>query len=159
MLIRHKNRGQFERALAQRDPRATAVEQLRWADALGLLSNEFRPGKLDRHTARLAALKADLAYLRTRGELASEPAQARRDAEEFAAALETVEKSLPDPGAMATMALAFDADETMRVTPARRSSSLSAAIIAEPTPVPSSPGRTFTSSSLATSEPREVEIA
>jgi eukaryotic-like serine/threonine-protein kinase len=38
-----------------------------------------------------------------------------QSAKEFATALEEVEKSLPDPGAMRTMALAFDADETMKV--------------------------------------------
>ncbi|HEX6160834.1 MAG TPA: serine/threonine-protein kinase [Thermoanaerobaculia bacterium] len=38
-------------------------------------------------------------------------------AREFAAALEEVEKTLPDPGSMPTVALPVDADETMRVTP------------------------------------------
>jgi serine/threonine-protein kinase len=41
-----------------------------------------------------------------------------QSAHEFADALEQVEKSLPDPGAMKTMALAFDADATMKVPPA-----------------------------------------
>ena len=74
-------------SMSQRDPRATAVEKLRWADALGYLPAEFRPSKLDRQAARLGALKADLNYLRTRGDLASNPADAARDAGEFAAAL------------------------------------------------------------------------
>jgi hypothetical protein len=41
-----------------------------------------------------------------------------QSAREFADALEQFEKSLPDPGAMKTMALAFDADATMKVPPA-----------------------------------------
>ena len=55
-------------SMARPDPRATQVEKLRWADALGLLPPDVRPAKLDRHAARLEALKADLGYLRTRGE-------------------------------------------------------------------------------------------
>jgi serine/threonine protein kinase len=41
-----------------------------------------------------------------------------QSAREFADALETVERSLPDPGAMKTMALPLDGDATMRLTPA-----------------------------------------
>lgn len=56
-------------SMAQADPRATPAEKLRWADALGYLPADLRPAKLDRHAARLEALKADLDYLRTRGEV------------------------------------------------------------------------------------------
>lgn len=71
-------------SMAHPDPRATPTEKLRWADALGLLPADVRPVKLDRLAARLEALKADLAYLRTRGEVVG-----TGDAEraEYAAAL------------------------------------------------------------------------
>ncbi|MGN6184593.1 MAG: serine/threonine protein kinase [Thermoanaerobaculia bacterium] len=40
-----------------------------------------------------------------------------QSAREFAEALEAIERSLPDPGAMKTMALPLDSDATMRITP------------------------------------------
>lgn len=55
-------------SMAQRDPRATAIEKLRWADFLGYLPDSFRASRLDRLAARLAALRADLAHLRNQGE-------------------------------------------------------------------------------------------
>jgi len=65
-----------------------------------------------------------------------------QSAKEFATALEAVEKSLPDPGAMQTMALALDGDETMKVTPSpelrdtlHRSTVRTAAPV-EPSPAP-----------------------
>ena len=56
-------------------------------------------------------------------------------AKEFAAALEDVQRTLPDPGAMATMEVAspFDAETTMRVTPAPGSNTLAADVAAAPT--------------------------
>src|SRR5678815_2577585 len=70
-------------SMAQADPRATPVEKLRWADALGYLPAGVRPSKLDRLTARLAALRGELNFLRTVGELpakdSGESANAVRD--------------------------------------------------------------------------------
>src|SRR3954466_3128905 len=73
-------------SMGQSDPRATPVEKLRWADALGFLPADFRPSKLDRQAARLGALRADRAYLRSRGELPSTTGDASGRAE-FAAAV------------------------------------------------------------------------
>ena len=56
-------------SMAQADPRATAVEKLRWADVLGLLPVDLRASKLDRRVAELAALRADLAHRRATAEL------------------------------------------------------------------------------------------
>ena len=74
-------------SMALGDPRATAVEKLRWADALGYLPGDFRASKLDRQVARLSALRADLNYLRARGELAPDPKDGAREVTEFAGAL------------------------------------------------------------------------
>jgi hypothetical protein len=55
-------------SMAQADARATAVEKLRWADALGYLPAGARPSKPDRLVARLAALRAEASYRRTLSE-------------------------------------------------------------------------------------------
>lgn len=47
-----------------------------------------------------------------------------QSAREFASALEAVERSLPDPGAMKTMALPLDGEATMRTTPLPASDTL-----------------------------------
>src|SRR4051812_20165641 len=60
-------------SMSQPDPRATPVEKLRWADALGYLPPDFRTTKLDRPLARLSALRSDLAFLRSRSELPPTP--------------------------------------------------------------------------------------
>lgn len=77
-------------SMSQPDPRATPVEKLRWADALGFLPAGYRPGKLDRHAARLAALKADLSHLRSVGEMTAAASGGRagaRETADYAAAL------------------------------------------------------------------------
>jgi hypothetical protein len=56
-------------SMAQSDPRATAIEKLRWADALSYLPPGARPSKPDRLVARLAALRAEANYLRTLSDL------------------------------------------------------------------------------------------
>lgn len=50
-------------SMGQKDPQASPVERLRWADALGLLPDEARPSKLDRSAARLSALRDELLNL------------------------------------------------------------------------------------------------
>ena len=50
-------------SMAQKDQQATAVERLRWADALGLLPVGLRMQKMDRATAMLAALRDRAAEL------------------------------------------------------------------------------------------------
>lgn len=61
------------------DRQMTPVERLRWADGLGVIPPEARPGKLDRAVASLSALRADLAHLESRGQIASaEPDEQRR---------------------------------------------------------------------------------
>lgn len=59
-------------SMAMADQQATDVEKIRWADSLGLLPPDTRPSKLDRRIAQIKALRGDLAFLRTRGELAVE---------------------------------------------------------------------------------------
>lgn len=71
-------------SMSQPDPRSTPVEKLRWADALGYLPAGYRPGKLDRDAARLAALKADLRHLRSVGEMAGAAPAGRDSARETA---------------------------------------------------------------------------
>ena len=56
--------------------------------------------------------------------LARDRNQRYGSAGEFAAALEEVERTLPDPRSMPTMALPLDGDATMRVTPQQSSSTL-----------------------------------
>jgi hypothetical protein len=57
------------------DGQMTPAERLQWADALGLLPEGARPGKLDRHIAELAALRAQLVYLASRAQLPTTDAQ------------------------------------------------------------------------------------
>ena len=64
------------RSMAYADRQATAVERLRWADALGLVPSDARPDKLDRWVAALEALRDEWTYLKGRSELAAEGSEA-----------------------------------------------------------------------------------
>jgi hypothetical protein len=55
-------------SMGHADAQATPVEKLRWADALGFLSPGMRTSRLDHAAARLSALRAELAHLRTRAD-------------------------------------------------------------------------------------------
>lgn len=66
------------------DRQMTPVERLRWADGLGLIPPEARPGKLDRAVASLVALRADLAHLESRSQLASAERDEQRRIAAFA---------------------------------------------------------------------------
>ncbi|CAA9378309.1 MAG: hypothetical protein AVDCRST_MAG64-445 [uncultured Phycisphaerae bacterium] len=66
------------------DRQMSPVERLRWADGLGLLPAGARPSKLDRQVASLAALRADLAHLETRSQLASAEKDEQKRVAEFA---------------------------------------------------------------------------
>ena len=69
------------------DPQATPVEKLRWADALGYLPPGGRPGRLGRCAARAMALRAELAHLRSAGEIPEAPGGSSRGAPDYAASL------------------------------------------------------------------------
>jgi hypothetical protein len=56
-------------SMTLRDARATDLEKLRWADALGLLPPDVRPSKLDRQLARLTAARSNLSHLRAHHDL------------------------------------------------------------------------------------------
>ncbi|HZN65600.1 MAG TPA: hypothetical protein VFB66_09875, partial [Tepidisphaeraceae bacterium] len=74
-------------SMALADPQATPAEKLRWADALGHLPPDKRPGGLDASAARLTAVRSELNHLRSTGELATDGRDAKRDVERYAAAL------------------------------------------------------------------------
>ena len=67
-------------SMTLRDARATPVEKLRWADALGYLPHGTRDHPLDRPLARLAAARSNLSYLRAQQELSSTDRRAAADA-------------------------------------------------------------------------------
>jgi hypothetical protein len=54
-------------SMNQLDPQASAIERLRWADALGYLPADLRQSKLDERAAELAALGDELQYLQFNG--------------------------------------------------------------------------------------------
>jgi hypothetical protein len=69
------------------DPQATPLEKLRWADALGLLPREVGRPALDRAAAQAAALRSDLAHLRTVGELATDPRDSGKSVADYSVTL------------------------------------------------------------------------
>jgi hypothetical protein len=82
-------------SMATTDPQSTAVERLRWAEALEYLPADARPVKLDQTLADLVCLRDDLSRFRS---AASYP-HGEASIEEFAKSLKTWQKRLDDAAA------------------------------------------------------------
>jgi hypothetical protein len=79
-------------SMKQTDPQASKIEQLRSAEALGYLPAEVRPSKLDRLTAQLIALRAELQYLQTSSDASQQGVQMKRWADQLAELAANIEK-------------------------------------------------------------------
>ena len=83
-------------SMAQKDPQATPIERLRWADALGFLPADARPSKLDRSAARLTALHDDLLQLQTQNHVGADENENVQIAKDFIDSLKNWGENLAD---------------------------------------------------------------
>lgn len=83
-------------SMAQKDPQATNIERLRWADALGKLPPDLNTGKLDRLDARLVALRDDLRRMQDEANAPYSEADASKRVESFARSIRDWNDKLQD---------------------------------------------------------------
>ncbi len=79
-------------SMQMKDPQAGNVEKLHWAEALGYLSDDVRPEKVDVLSAHLAALSAEFRSLRpalTHAASMAPPGQEAREVRQFVERLKT----------------------------------------------------------------------
>ena len=82
--------------MGQKDPQATSVERVRWADALGMLPPDSRPSKLDRSAARLSALHDELLDLQRDKTAGADDKESAALTENFVQTLKTWNENLID---------------------------------------------------------------
>ncbi len=83
-------------SMIKKDPQATKIERLRWADALGKLPPEVRTSKLDRLNARLVALRDDLRRMQDDASVPYGESDAGKRVEEFAKSVKDWNDKLQD---------------------------------------------------------------
>jgi hypothetical protein len=83
-------------SMGQKDPQSTAVERVRWADALGLLPADSRQSRLDRAAARLSALHDELLDLQRHKTAGADEKESASLAENFVQTLKTWNENLID---------------------------------------------------------------